>query len=116
MNMRSPFVLLTALGAVLGGLEACSGGSGSSGSALATCITTYSGQSDSCTVGAICGGTTYRADCEALADGGACVCDVIDAGSSKAVPFQAGVCAPLGSNGDPTPNASAANSACGWNL
>jgi hypothetical protein len=116
MTMRSPLLLVATLGALVGGIDACSSGSGSGGSGLAGCVTTYSGQSDSCTVGAICGGTTYRANCDAQPDGGACVCDVIDAGASRTVPFQPGVCAPLGSNGDPTPNASAANTACGWNL
>lgn len=118
MKPLGPLSTVVPVGALLAGvagLAACGGG-GSAGSALSSCVTTYSGESDSCAVGAICGGTTYRADCEAQPDGGVCVCDVIDGGASTTVPFQAAVCAPLGSNGDPTPNASAANTACGWNL
>lgn len=96
---------------------ACENGSG--GGPAAGCATTYSGESSSCTVGAICGSTIYRANCDqAGLDGGAgqCVCEIIDAGAPRTVSFQSAICTPLGSNNDPTPNFNAANAACGWNL
>ena len=116
MSMRervAAFVMVAP--ALVAVLTACGNGSGS-GNSAANCVTTYSGQSDSCTVGAVCQGTIYRADCNAQPDGGTCTCDILDAGPSRTVPFQAPICAPLASTNDPTPNFNAANAACGWKL
>jgi len=102
-------------------LVACSNGGGS-GSNLEKCTSIYSGDPTACTVGVNCSpdfkGPTHVATCDSQTDGGVCKCGEIeagDAGPKTTVPFSSAVCAPLQGN-DPTPNAEAANAACGWGL